>query len=312
MTQSFDAVLLLAFGGPSRPEEIRPFLDNVLRGRPVPAERYEEVVQHYIEVGGSSPLARLTASQAEGLRSRLAAGGPDLPVFVGMRHWHPYIRETLATMAATGLRRAVGIVLAAHPSPASREAYFQAVSEAQGRMGACAPMVEFVGAWYEHPLFIEALADRLRDARAAVPAARRDAAAVVFTAHSLPAAMSETSGYEASLRRTAELVARAAGVGEWRLAWQSRSGGPREPWLEPDVRDVVAEVARQGSRDVVLAPIGFVCDHVEVLYDLDIQARAVAGAAGIGFHRAATAGDHPAFLDLLATLVRGRVGQGKA
>ena len=312
MTRRFDAVLLLAFGGPSRPEEIRPFLDNVLRGRPVPPARYEEVVQHYIEVGGSSPLARLTAGQAEGLRARLAGGGPDLPVHVGMRHWHPYIHETLAAMQAAGLRRAVGIVLAAHPSPASREAYVQAVSEAQERLGADAPAVEFVGAWHEHPLFIEALADRLRDARAAVPAARRDAAAVVFTAHSLPVAMSEESGYEASLRRTAELVAAAAGVAGWRLAWQSRSGGPRDPWLEPDVRDVVAEVARQGSKDVVLAPIGFVCDHVEVLYDLDIQARAVAGAAGIGFHRAATAGTHPAFLDLLATLVRDRVGPGGA
>jgi ferrochelatase len=307
----FDAVLLLAFGGPSRPEEIRPFLDNVLRARPVPPARYEEVVQHYLDVGGSSPLARLTERQAEGLRSRLASGGPDLPVFVGMRHWHPYVAETLGTMAADGLRRAVGIVLAAHPSPASREAYVQAVSEARRRVGATAPAVDFVGAWHEHPLFIESLADRLRDALAEIPAARRAATALVFTAHSLPVAMSESSGYETSLRRTAELVANAAGVSGWRLAWQSRSGGPHEPWLEPDVRDVVAEVAREGSGDVVLAPIGFVSDHVEVLYDLDIQARAAAGAAGIGFHRAATAGNHPAFLDLLATLVRGRVGQAE-
>jgi protoporphyrin/coproporphyrin ferrochelatase len=306
MTPRFDAVLLLAFGGPNRPEDIRPFLDNVLRGRPVPAERYEEVVQHYLEVGGFSPLARLTESQAEGLRSRLASGGPDLPVFVGMRHWHPDVSETLGTMAAGGLRRAVGIILGAHPSPASREAYFEAVAEARRRVGAAAPAVDFVGEWHEHPLFIEALADRLREALAAVPAGRRASAALVFTAHSLPVAMSESSGYETSLRRTAELVARAAGVSDWRLAWQSRSGGPREPWLEPDVRDVVAEVARAGSRDLVLAPIGFVSDHVEVLYDLDIQARAAAREAGIEFRRAGTAGTHPAFLDLLAELVRGR------
>jgi ferrochelatase len=312
MTPPFDAVLLLAFGGPSRPEEIRPFLDNVLRGRPVPAARYEEVVQHYIEVGGSSPLARVTGSQAEGLRSRLASCGPDLPVFVGMRHWQPYIGETLATMAAEGLRRAVGIVLAAHPSPSSREAYFQAVSEGRRRVGATAPAVEFTEEWHEHPLFIEALADRLRDALAAIPADRRAAAALVFTAHSLPVAMSESSGYETSLRRTAELVAGAAGVIEWRLAWQSRSGGPHEAWLEPDVREVVAEVARQGSGDVVVAPIGFVSENVEVLFDLDIQARDVAKAAGIGFHRAATAGTHPAFLDLLADRVRGRVGRAEA
>jgi ferrochelatase len=312
MTQPFDAVLLLAFGGPSRPEEIRPFLDNVLRGRPVPAARYEEVVQHYIEVGGSSPLARVTESQAEGLRTRLASRGPDLPVFIGMRHWHPSIDETLATMAAAGLRHAVGIVLAAHPSPASREAYFQAVSEGQRRVGATAPAVEFVGDWHEHPLFIEALADRLRDALAEIPADRRAAAALVFTAHSLPVAMSESSGYETSLRRTAELVAGAAGVAGWRLAWQSRSGGPHEPWLEPDIRQVVAEVAREGSGEVVVAPIGFVSENVEVLFDLDIQARDAARAAGIGFHRAATAGTHPAFLDLLADRVRARLGRGEA
>ncbi|HYV86822.1 MAG TPA: ferrochelatase [Patescibacteria group bacterium] len=308
MTQAFDAVLLLAFGGPTRSEEIRPFLDNVLRGRPVPPERYEEVVRHYLEVGGSSPIARLTESQAEGLRSRLASDGSGLTVFVGMRHWHPYVSDTLATMAAGGLRRAVGIVLAAHPSPPSREAYRQAVEEGRRRVGATAPEVDFVGEWHDHPLLVAALADRLCDALAAVPADRRARAALVFTAHSLPAAMSETSGYETSLRRTAELVARAAGVPAWRLAWQSRSGSPRDPWLEPDVRDVIADVARDGSGDVVVAPIGFVCDHVEILYDLDVEARAAARAAGIGFHRAATAGTHPAFLDLLAELVRGRLG----
>ena len=180
MTGGFDAVLLLAFGGPSRPEEIRPFLDNVLRGRPVPAERYEEVVQHYIEVGGASPLARLTERQAEGLRSRLADGGPDLPVFVGMRHWHPYVREALEKMTADGLRRAVGIILAPHPSAASREAYFQAVAEARRQVGDAAPAVEFVGAWHDHHLLIAALADRLRDALGEIPADRRAAAALVF------------------------------------------------------------------------------------------------------------------------------------
>jgi ferrochelatase len=304
---SFDSVLLLAFGGPTRPEEIRPFLDNVLRGKPVPPHRYEEVVQHYIEVGGASPLTRLTEQQAEGLRERLTERGPDLPVFVGMRHWHPLLGETLGTMAARGLRRAVGIILGAHPSPPSREAYAQAVEEARRRVGAAAPEIGFVGEWHDHPLFVEALADRLRDALAAVAAERRDGAALIFTAHSIPVAMSDRSGYETSLRRTAMLVADAAGARGWRLAWQSRSGSPHEAWLEPDICGVVAEAARQGHRDVVISPIGFVSDHVEVLYDLDIQARAAAAAAGIGYHRAGTVGSHPAFLDLLASLVRARV-----
>jgi protoporphyrin/coproporphyrin ferrochelatase len=308
----FDAVLLLAFGGPARPEDIRPFLDNVLRGRPVPQERYDAVVQHYIEVGGSSPLGRLTEAQAEALRGLLRKEGPDLPVFVGMRHWHPFINDTLGAMAARGLRRAVGIVLAAHPSQASREAYFRAVAEAQRRVGPNAPGVEFVEPWYEHPLFVEALAARLRTATAPMSQVSRDQAALLFTAHSIPAAMSEESGYERALRRTAELVAEAAGAGDWRLVYQSRSGSPQERWLEPDVCEAIAEEARRGASDVVVAPIGFLSDHVEVLYDLDIEARAAALDHGLGFHRAGTAGDHPAFARLLATLVRERAAREPA
>ena len=306
---AFDSVLLLAFGGPTRPEEIRPFLDNVLRGRPVPQERYESVVQHYIEVGGSSPLGRLTGAQAEGLRGLLRRDGPDLPVFVGMRHWHPYINDTLGAMAGRGLRRAIGIVLAAHPSQASGEAYFRAVSEAQRRVGPNAPAVEFVDGWYEHPLFIEALAGRLRASRERVPKDRRDQASLLFTAHSIPVAMSDEAGYEKALRRTADLVADAAGAGDWKLVYQSRSGSSSEIWLEPDVCEAIAEEARRGASDVVVAPIGFVSDHVEVLYDLDIEAKAAALEYGLGFHRAGTPGDQPTFARLLATLVRERAGR---
>jgi protoporphyrin/coproporphyrin ferrochelatase len=305
----FDAVLLLGFGGPTRPEEIRPFLDNVLRGRPVPRERYDAVVQHYIEVGGASPLRRLTEAQAERLREVLGREGPDLPVFVGMRHWHPFLHETLTAMAGRGLRRAIGIVLAAHPSQASREAYFHAVSESQRRLGPQAPAIEFVGNWHEHPLFIEALAARLGATLKQVPQERRDAAALLFTAHSIPVAMSKESGYEDALRRTAELVAEAAGAGTWKMAYQSRSGSPHEVWLEPDVCDAIRDEARRGASDVVVAPIGFVSDHVEVLYDLDIEAKSAATDEGLGFHRAGTAGDHPAFVRLLAALVRERAGR---
>jgi ferrochelatase len=311
-TDGFDAVLLLAFGGPTRPEEIRPFLDNVLRGRPAQQERYEAVVQHYIEVGGSSPLGRLTEAQAEGLRGILRREGPELPVFVGMRHWHPYINDTLGAMAGRGLRRAIGIVLAAHPSQASREAYFRAVAEAQRRVGPNAPSVEFVEPWYEHPLFIEALAARLRAAREQMPKDRRDRAALLFTAHSIPVAMSDEAGYERALRSTADLVAEAAGAGDWKLVYQSRSGSSQERWLEPDVCEAIAEEARRGASDVVVAPIGFVSDHVEVLYDLDIEAKAAALDHGLGFHRAGTAGDHPSFPRLLATLVRERATRESA
>lgn len=304
----FDSVLLLAFGGPARPEEIRPFLDNVLRGRPIPPARIEEVVQHYLDVGGFSPLNALTERQAEGLRAALRRDGPDLPVYVGMRHWHPCVREALAEMQRRGHRRAIGIILAAHPSDASREAYARTVTDARQSLGAGAPSVEFVGPWFDHPLFIDALVGRLTDTLAPIPEGRRARTAVLFTAHSIPVEMSERSGYERSLRRTADLVARAAGLAGWRLVYQSRSGNPTERWLEPDVSDAIRELAAtgaaNGAAEVVVAPIGFVSDHVEVLYDLDVAARAAAAAAGVTFHRAPTPGDHPSFLRLLATLVR--------
>jgi ferrochelatase len=306
MSAPYDAVLLVAFGGPTRPEDIRPFLDNVLRGRPVPESRYEEVVQHYIEVGGASPLNRLTTRQAEGLERLLREEGRALPVFIGMRHWHPFLGETLADMAARGLHRAVGIVLAPHPSPASREAYFRAATEAQRRVGAGAPAIDFVPPWPDHPLFIASLAARLHEALASLPEARQGAASLLFTAHSIPTAMSDASGYEASLRRTAEAVARACGRTTWRLVFQSRSGRPEEVWLEPDILEALDEEAKKGARDVVVAPVGFVSDHVEVLYDLELAARRHAAGRGLGFTRAATPGDHPAFLALLADLVRAR------
>ncbi|HEV8702328.1 MAG TPA: ferrochelatase [Candidatus Polarisedimenticolia bacterium] len=299
-----DAVLLLAFGGPVGPRDVRPFLDNVLRGKPIPKERYEEVVRHYEEVGGASPLNRLTFAQAEGLRDLLARDGPGLPVYVGMRHWEPFIAETLTAMAREGRRRAVGIVLAAHRSAVSWDAYLDAVAEARNRLGAEAPEIDFVPPWSDHPLFIEALAARTLEALDRVPADRRAGASLVFTAHSIPIAMSAAAGYAEGLARTGTGVAERLGIRAWSLAYTSRSGNPRDPWLEPDVGEALQGLRRGGSRDVVLSPIGFLTDHVEVLYDLDVAARRVAGELGLGFFRAGTAGDHPAFLQLLRALVR--------
>lgn len=299
-----DSVLLLAFGGPVRPRDVRPFLDNVLRGRPVSKERYEEVVKHYEEVGGISPLNRLTFAQAEALRDLLAREGPALPVYAGMRHWEPSIAETLAAMAGEGRRRAAGIVLAAHRSPVSWEAYLGAAAEAQKRLGDAAPALDYVAPWSDHPLFIEALAARTSEALLAVPPDRRAGAEVVFTAHSIPVEMSRQAGYADAISRTAGLVAGRLGIRSWSLAYTSRSGSPKDPWLEPDISDALRALKTRGARDVVVSPIGFVSDHVEVLYDLDIAARRTAAGLGIGFFRAGTAGDHPAFTRLLLTLVR--------
>jgi ferrochelatase len=299
-----DSVLLLAFGGPTSPEEIRPFLDNVLRGRPVSKERYEEVVSHYEKFGGVSPLTRLTIRQAEGLRKVLARDGQPLSVYVGMRHWKPYIHDALSTMAGQGHEWGIGLILGAHPSQASREAYYDAVQAAQDEVGPAAPRIDYTGPWFDHPLFIEALTARVRDALSALPDDRRGSASLVFTGHSLPVAMSDASGYAASLECTADLVAGALGIENWTLVYQSRSGSPREPWLEPDIVDELATQRQRGARDVIVAPIGFVCDHVEVLYDLDTEARLAAERLGLGFQRAGTVGDHPAFLRMLAAVVR--------
>jgi ferrochelatase len=305
-----DAVLLLAYGGPTRFEEVRPFLDNVLRGKPVPRERYEEVVRHYQDVGGSSPLNRLTFGQAEALTALLRIEGPDLPVYVGMRHWEPFIEATLRRMAGEGRRRAVGVILAAHPSEASRDSYLEAVAGAKANIGGPAPAVDHVEAWFDHPLFIEANAARVAAACETLPEARRRDAALVFTAHSIPIPMAQRSSYPDHLARTAALVAGRLGIASWTMAWQSRSGGPRDPWLEPDISDALRALRGRGVADVVVAPIGFVSDHVEVLYDLDIAARKTAETIGLGFHRAGTVGDHPAFIRMLAAVVRDRMERG--
>jgi len=299
-----DSVMLLAFGGPTRLQDVRPFLDNVLAGRPIPKERYEEVVRHYEEVGGASPLTRLTLEQADALREMLARDGPRLPVYVGMRHWDPAIADTLAAMAREGRRRAVGLVLAAHRSPVSWEAYLKAVDEARKRLGGTAPAVDYPAPWSGHPLFIEALAARTVAAIESIAAARRGGARLVFTAHSIPAEMAERSGYASSLKRTAAAVGDRLKIHDWSLAYTSRSGRPSEPWLEPDIGDELRALKSAGARDVVVSPIGFVSDHVEVLYDLDIAARRTADDLGIGFVRARTAGDHPSFIGMLAALVR--------
>jgi len=303
-----DAVLLIAFGGPTRPEEVRPFLANVLHGRSAPPERIEAVVRHYDAIGGASPLNALTFRQARKLEQTLAATGPKLPVYVGMRNWEPYLADTLARMAGDGVRDALGIILAPHASEASRERYTERVDAARTALGARAPAVSYAGSWHTHPLFVTAVADATVAALVMLPAARRDAAALVFTAHSIPVAMADRSPYVEEIAASAAAVAAKLGHARWQVAYQSRSGNPRDPWLEPDVNDALRALAAEGVRDAVLVPVGFVVDHVEVLYDLDVEAAATARATGLGFARAGTVNDHPLFIRLLADLVRGSRG----
>jgi len=299
-----DAVLLIAFGGPERPEDVRPFLANVTRGRPIPSARIEDVAQHYAKIGGRSPLAGLTFRQAEALRARLSADGLALPVYVGMRSWHPYLHETLARMAGDGVRHALGVILSVQQTEASWTRYQATVAEARARVGPEAPAVGYAPAWFDRPGFIEAAVDRVRQALAGIAPAARRSTPLVFTAHSVPVAMAAASPYVAQLRTSCRLVAEGLGQPSWAVAYQSRSGRPGEPWLEPDVGDVIRRLAAEGAAAVVVVPIGFVCDHVEVLYDLDVEAREIAASCGVAFHRAATVSDHPAFVAMLADLVR--------
>jgi protoporphyrin/coproporphyrin ferrochelatase len=300
-----DSVLLVAFGGPTAAHEIRPFLAIVTRGRNILAERLEEVARHYEQMPGSrSPLTELTFAQGRGLEQALARRGPALPVFVGMRNWHPFLHETLADMAGKGARRALAIILSPLRSEASWERYMRDVTEARTRV-AGAPEVEFAPPWFEHPSFVAAVVDRARAAFDEIQQEDRASATLVFTAHSVPLAMAEASPYVSDLTAACRAVAGRLGHPRWSIAYQSRSGSPREPWLEPDVTAALRRLAAEGERYAVVVPIGFVCDHVEVLYDLDVEARRVAEAAGIGFHRAAAVNDHPEFIAMLTDLVRG-------
>ena len=303
----FDSVLLIAFGGPEELEDVRPFIANVLRGRAAPPERIEEVAHHYELIGGRSPLNEITRRQAAALAKRLEGEGLPLPVFVGMRNWHPYLRDTLASMASAGHRRTVGFILSAQQSEAGWERYVRDVAAAREALQGEAPEVDFVAEWHAEPLFIDAMVARVEETLAAVPAGRRDRALLVFTAHSIPTAMAEGSPYVAQLEEGARAIAKRLERSRHRVAYQSRSGNPRDPWLEPDIGKVVREEAAGGTADLVVVPLGFVCDHVEVLYDLDVEAQSIAREAGIGLWRAKTVNDHPEFIRMMAAAIRRHV-----
>jgi len=304
------AVLLIAFGGPTKPDEIRPFLQNVARGRRIPPERLEDVAHHYEQMpGGRSPLNDLTFMQARSLAAMLAGVNVKLPVFVGMRNWAPYLHETLGTMAERDIHSVLGIILSALRTEASWERYMNDVGEARARTPG-APTVTFAPPFFDHPLFAEAVADRARAALARVPEAERAATPLVFTAHSVPTAMATASPYVADFSAASAAVAKRLNHASWRLAYQSRSS-PRDPWLEPDINDVLKDLGSAGARHVVVVPIGFVCDHVEVLYDLDVEAANTARAAGLMLHRATAVNDHPRFIAVLADLVQRHQESGR-
>ena len=303
MRLSHDAVLLLAFGGPTAPEDIRPFLARVLRGHPVPPERIEEVARHYEASGGRSPLNDITLRQARTLKEILKERGLRLPVYVGMRHSRPFIRETLDDMTADGVKRALGFILSSHQTEASWQRYQENVAEARVELGDCAPEMDYCPGWHNHPLFVQAWAEQIEEEMEKIAPEKRAHTHLVFTAHSVPEAMAASSPYCEQLKESCSLVAGRLGHARWSLAYQSRSGNPREPWLEPDISETLHHVATQGATEVIVAPIGFVSDHVEVLYDLDIEAKRNAEKLGLKFLRASAPNDHPIFIRMIANVI---------
>jgi ferrochelatase len=301
---AYDAVLLIAFGGPTRPEEIRPFLEIVTRGRRIPPSRLEEVAHHYERMpGGASPITALTRAQGVALEQALAQDETAMPVFVGMRNWHPFLHETLAEMRDRGHRRVLGVILSALRCEASWDRYRDDVAAARARTPE-APDVEFSDPWFAHAGFLDAVADRARSVMTTIAPERRAWTPLVFTAHSIPVAMADDAPYVAELTAIAHAVAGRLGHRRFSIAYQSRSGAPQDRWLEPDINDVLRSLANDREQHAIVVPAGFVCDHVEVLYDLDVEARATAESAGLTLHRASAVNDHPAFIAALADVVR--------
>jgi ferrochelatase len=300
-----DALLVVSFGGPEQPEDVMPFLENVTKGRSVPRERLLEVAEHYYHFGGKSPINDQCRELIRAVEKELAEHGPRLPVYWGNRNWKPYLSDTLRQMRDDGVRHALAFMTSAYSSYSGCRQYREDIAAAQVKVGEGAPVVDKLRAFYNHPHFIEPAADRLREALAKLPKA--GPAYVVFTAHSIPIAMAETSDYEKQLLETCRLVAEAAGAAYWKLVYQSRSGRPGQPWLEPDVLEYLRHIQELGVRNVVVDPIGFISDHMEVLFDLDIEAKDLAVDLGMTMVRAGTVGTHPVFIRMIRELITERL-----
>jgi protoporphyrin/coproporphyrin ferrochelatase len=314
---AYDAFLLVSFGGPEGPDDVIPFLENVTRGRGVPRERLEEVAGHYHSFGGVSPLNQQCRDLVAAIEKGFAGAAIDLPVYWGNRNWKPYLTDTVAAMTADGRQRAIAFVTAAYSSYSSCRQYLDDIEQARAAAsagGGTATQIDKLRHYFNHPGFIEPLADATQSAVDSLPAGVQSDFDLVFTAHSIPEAMAAASGpggsgaYQAQLAEAARLVAeRVTGARSWRLAYQSRSGPPAVPWLGPDVSDCLAGLARSGSRAAVLVPVGFTSDHMEVVHDLDMEAAQTAERLGLAMARAATPGTDRRFTAMIIDLVRERL-----
>jgi ferrochelatase len=307
-SSAYDAVLLVSFGGPERPEDVIPFLENVTRGRGVSQGRLREAAARYELLGGLSPINAENRALLVALLGELHVRGLGLPVYWGNRHWHPLLCDALGQMAADGVRRALAFVTSAFSSYPGCRQYLEDLERARAEVGPQAPKIDKLRAFYNHPGFIEAMAARVRAALEEIPEQRRGEARLVYTAHSLPLRMARDCAYQVQLREACGLVSQELGRPDWELVYQSRSGPPSEPWLEPDVCDHLRELGRKSSGgDVLIVPIGFVCEHMETVYDLDVAARGVCEEVGWNMVRAGAVSCHPRFVQMICELIEERL-----
>jgi ferrochelatase len=309
---SVDALLLLSFGGPEGPEDVRPFLENVTRGRGVPPERLDEVAKHYLHFGGVSPINQLNRDLMAAVAAELDRAGIALPIYFGNRNWHPMVADTVRAMGADGVRSALVFPTSAYGGYSACRQYDEDIEGARSAVGETAPDLVKLRQFFDHPLFVDSVVDAVRLAFSGLPASVRDDARLVFTAHSVPVSADATAGppdegghrYSRQIGEAARLVADRLGVAEFDVVWQSRSGPPAIPWLAPDIVDHVDALHAKGVPAVVVSPIGFVSDHLEVVWDLDTEARERAGELGMAFARAGTPGTDPRFAELVVELIR--------
>lgn len=306
---SFDALLIVSFGGPERHEDVLPFLENVLRGRNVPRERMLEVAEHYYHFDGRSPINEQTKELIAAVEKEFRDHGVKLPVYWGNRNWHPFLAETLKQMQADGIRHAAALVTSAFGSYSGCRQYREDIARALQAAGTEDLLIEKLPNFCDREEFIATMVDRVRAAMGQFSSAERSGAGsieaeqLIFTAHSIPLSMAESSPYVRQLKEASARVAAACGVSNWRLVYQSRSGPPSQPWLAPDICDYLREQHAAGVRSVIICPIGFISDHMEVLYDLDTEARALCDQLGIRMVRAGTAGSHPKLISMLRDMV---------
>jgi len=313
MIEDYQAILVVSFGGPEKKEDVIPFLENVLRGRNVPRERMLAVAEHYYKFDGYSPINDQCRELIGALDEELQKHDIELPIFWGNRNWHPMLADTIQEMADSGVLRVLAFVTAGYGGYSGCRQYLDNIEQARAEVGERAPVIDKIRLFYNHPLFIEANAERLKAALEEFSEADRSDCRVAFTAHSIPQSMADNSDYVQQMEEASRLTAEAVGVSadRWRLVYQSRSGRPQDPWLEPDICDYLPTLKSEGAENVVIMPIGFLSDHMEVIYDLDDEAREVCEKVGLNMVRAKTAGAHPALISMIRELIEERIIPGK-